>query len=167
MSKKIYFAILVLMFACIMTVGESMARFVIQSVDGNGLQAACFVVYAAPTQNEIHQSDREYNYGFEVSNFNSLEVSEVAIAYDVVVSMPEGFSDPQGLTLILERNGSKNYPSLNNDGGKLEFTFERVGNFQALTRETHYYILKFVDDGVSENTYIKGIGVHIVASQIE
>lgn len=170
MYKKVYSAVLLLMFACVMTFGISVAKFSITQSSGTyKINTACFAVYTAPTtKNRRAAIDSEYLYNFTVSNYKESVVSEVLMTYDVVVAMPEGFPVLQQLNIILDCNGEEKSSVLSEEAGKLKYTFANAGIFYPLQQQTHDCTLFFiVDEDYDRKIDIKGLRVYVVARQID
>ena len=82
---------------------------------------------------DCNTNQHSASYDFIVSNSNGGKASQVALGYDVVVTLNQAL--PDGVSLTLDgRSGN---------GSRKKYTFSNVGTFRASTRDNNTHTLKF------------------------
>lgn len=126
------------------------ARFNIEAAQAGG-QSTAFKLDAT------HLSD---SYIFTVTNG-----SETAVSYDVVVTVPDGQTMPNGVTVSL-KNGEKAVSSQVDTTGRV-YTFPNAGIFEAAIPAEQTLTLTFTAGTGASSGSVSGISVEVVATQID
>ena len=158
----LYAYLMYLMIASFLLTGVSFARYVStgSGSDGARVAAGSVVVFHDPAATTIELSrshDDEpvtENFEFSISNQNS----EVAIRYDVVVSLAEAL--PEGVSMSLD-----GIPCSGNSGK--EFVFPDAGVFSAGFSDIRYHMLSFTGDyNVIQEQSTRVITISVQSEQI-
>lgn len=126
------------------------ARFNIEAAQAGG-QSTAFKLDAT------HLSD---SYSFTVTNG-----SETAVSYDVVVTVPDGKSLPNGVTVSL-KNGDATVSGQVGTTGRV-YTFPNAGRFEAASSAEQTLTLTFTAGTGASSGSVNGISVDVVATQID
>lgn len=94
------------------------------------------IVMKKPSNYDVPVSE---SFSFTVSNQGTGSPSEVAIKYDIVVTLKESL--PDGVSMKLDEEVS---PQVSPDG--LTYTFSNAGAFEANSSAKHSHILTFTGD---------------------
>lgn len=126
------------------------ARFNIEAAQAGG-QSTAFKLDAT------HLSD---SYSFTVTNG-----SETAVSYDVVVTVPDGKSLPNGVTVSL-KNVDTDVSRKDGETGRV-YTFPNAGRFEAASPAEQTLTLTFTAGTGASSGSVSGISVDVVATQID
>lgn len=144
--------------------GVSFSRYVSRASAGDAARVASggiTVTGAAAGTNLVLSNDQQSaTYQFRVSNTTSGTQSEVAIRYDVVVTLDEAL--PDGVTVQLDRESRSS-----NNG--TQYTFSNVGTFPAGSSPAQEHTLTFScnDLAPSKYDYTTNITITVRAEQID
>lgn len=152
-----------LLVAVLAFTGASVAGYRTESSGDDSARVARFEVTAAPvngqnTEFNLNSTTKSGNYRFTVTNG-----SETAVSYDVVVTVPDGKSLPNGVTVSL-KNGDKPVSGQVGTTGRV-YTFPNAGRFEAASTDPQSLTLTFTA-GTASGT-VSGISVDVVATQID
>ena len=152
-----------LLVAVLAFTGASVAGYKTESSGDDSARVARFEVTAAPvegqsTEFKLNSTTKSGNYSFTVTNG-----SETAVSYDVVVTVPDGKSLPNGVTVSLS-NGGKTVSGQVDTTGRV-YTFSNAGIFKAASPDTQNLTLTFTAG--TANGSVSGISVDVVATQID
>lgn len=154
-----------LLVAVLAFTGASVAGYKTESSGDDSARVARFEVTAAPVKGQstafkldaTHLSD---SYRFTVTNG-----SETAVSYDVVVTVPDGKSLPNGVTVSL-KNGDATVSGQVDTTGSV-YTFPNAGIFKAASPDTQNLTLTFTASTGASSGSVSGISVDVVATQID
>lgn len=154
-----------LLVAVLAFTGASVAGYKTESSGDDSARVARFEVTAAPVEGQrtafkldaTHLSD---SYSFTVTNG-----SETAVSYDVVVTVPDGKSLPNGVTVSL-KNGDKPVSGQVGTTGRV-YTFPNAGRFEAASTDPQSLTLTFTAGTGASSGSVSGIRVDVVATQID
>lgn len=131
------------------------ARFNIEAAQAGG-QSTAFKLDAT------HLSD---SYSFTVTNGSGENVTETAVSYDVVVTVPDGKSLPDGVTVSL-KNVDTDVSRKDGETGRV-YTFPNAGKFEAASPAEQTLTLTFTAGTGASSGSVSGISVEVVATQID
>lgn len=154
-----------LLVAVLAFTGASVAGYKTESSGDDSARVARFEVTVAPVEGQstafkldaTHLSD---SYSFTVTNG-----SETAVSYDVVVTVPDGKSLPNGVTVSL-KNGDATVSGQVDTTGSV-YTFPNAGIFKAASPDTQNLTLTFTAGTGASSGSVSGISVDVVATQID
>lgn len=154
-----------LLVAVLAFTGASVAGYKTETSGDDSARVARFEVTAAPVEGQrtafkldaTHLSD---SYSFTVTNG-----SETAVSYDVVVTVPDGKSLPNGVTVSLS-NGGKTVSGQVDKTGSV-YTFSNAGTFEAASTDPQNLTLTFTAGAGASSGSVSGISVDVVATQID
>lgn len=154
-----------LLVAVLAFTGASVAGYRTENSGDDSARVARFAVTAAPVDGQrtafkldaTHLSD---SYSFTVTNG-----SETAVSYDVVVTVPDGKSLPNGVTVSL-KNGDKPVSGQVGTTGRV-YTFPNAGRFEAAIPAEQTLTLTFMAGAGASSGSVSGISVDVVATQID
>lgn len=154
-----------LLVAVLAFTGASVAGYRTESSGDDSARVARFEVTAAPvegqsTEFKLNSTTKSGNYSFTVTNG-----SETAVSYDVVVTVPDGKSLPNGVTVSL-KNGDKPVSSQVDTTGSV-YTFPNAGTFEAASPAEQTLTLTFTAGTGASSGSVSGISVDVVATQID
>lgn len=152
-----------LLVAVLAFTGASVAGYKTENSGDDSARVARFEVTAAPVEGQrtafkldaTHLSD---SYSFTVTNG-----SETAVSYDVVVTVPDGQTMPNGVTVSL-KNGDAAVSGQVNTTGRV-YTFSNAGTFEAASTDPQNLTLTFTAG--TANGSVSRISVDVVATQID
>ena len=152
-----------LLVAVLAFTGASVAGYKTESSGDDSARVARFEVTAAPvngqnTEFNLNSTTKSGNYRFTVTNG-----SETAVSYDVVVTVPDGKSLPNGVTVSLSNGGNTVSGQVDTTGRV--YTFSNAGIFKAASPDTQNLTLTFTAG--TANGSVSGISVDVVATQID
>lgn len=159
-----------LLVAVLAFTGASVAGYKTESSGDDSARVARFEVTAAPVEGQrtafkldaTHLSD---SYSFTVTNGSGENVTETAVSYDVVVTVPDGKSLPNGVTVSL-KNGDKPVSGQVGTTGRV-YTFPNAGKFEAAIPAEQTLTLTFTAGTGASSGSVSGIRVDVVATQID
>ena len=154
-----------LLVAVLAFTGASVAGYKTENSGDDSARVARFAVTAAPVEGQstafkldaTHLSD---SYSFTVTNG-----SETAVSYDVVVTVPDGKSLPNGVTVSLS-NGVTPVSGQVGTTGRV-YTFSNAGSFEAASTDPQNLTLTFTAGTGASSGSVSGISVDVVATQID
>lgn len=154
-----------LLVAVLAFTGASVAGYRTESSGDDSARVARFEVTAAPVEGQstafkldaTHLSD---SYSFTVTNG-----SETAVSYDVVVTVPNGQTMPNGVTVSL-KNGDATVSRKDGETGSV-YTFPNAGRFEAASSAEQTLTLTFTAGSGASSGSVSGISVEVVATQID
>ena len=154
-----------LLVAVLAFTGASVAGYRTESSGDDSARVARFEVTAAPvegqsTEFKLNSTTKSGNYSFTVTNG-----SETAVSYDVVVTVPDGKSLPNGVTVSL-KNGDATVSGQVDTTGR-GYTFPNAGTFEAASPDTQNLTLTFTAGTGASSGSVSGISVDVVATQID
>lgn len=154
-----------LLVAVLAFTGASVAGYKTESSGDDSARVARFEVTAAPvngqsTEFTLNSTTKSGNYRFTVTNG-----SETAVSYDVVVTVPDGKSLPNGVTVSL-KNGDKPVSGQVGTTGRV-YTFPNAGRFEAASTDPQSLTLTFTAGTGASSGSVSGISVDVVATQID
>ena len=154
-----------LLVAVLAFTGASVAGYKTESSGDDSARVARFEVTAAPvngqsTEFKLNSTTKSGNYSFTVTNG-----SETAVSYDVVVTVPDGKSLPNGVTVSLS-NGGTDVSRKDGESGRV-YTFPNAGIFKAASPDTQNLTLTFTAGTGASSGSVSGISVEVVATQID
>ena len=133
--------------------GQVAAGVVIVSHDPD----ATSIVMKRPSNDGI----KSESFSFTVSNQGTGSPSEVAIKYDIVVTLKESL--PDGVSMKLDEEVS---PQVSPDG--LTYTFSNAGTFEANNADKHSHMLTFSGDfGTISKNSVTDLTLSVQAEQID
>ena len=154
-----------LLVAVLAFTGASVAGYKTEISGNDSARVARFEVTAAPvngqsTEFTLNSTTKSGNYRFTVTNG-----SETAVSYDVVVTVPDGKSLPNGVTISL-KNGDKPVSGQVGTTGRV-YTFPNAGRFEAASTDPQNLTLTFAAGTGASSGSVSGISVDVVATQID
>ena len=154
-----------LLVAVLAFTGASVAGYRTENSGDDSARVARFEVTAAPvegqsTEFKLNSTTKSGNYSFTVTNG-----SETAVSYDVVVTVPDGKSLPNGVTVSL-KNGDATVSGQVDTTGRV-YTFPNAGTFEAASPDTQNLTLTFTAGTGASSGSVSGISVDVVATQID
>lgn len=154
-----------LLVAVLAFTGASVAGYKTENSGDDSARVARFEVTAAPvngqsTEFTLNSTTKSGNYRFTVTNG-----SETAVSYDVVVTVPDGKSLPNGVTVSL-KNGDKPVSGQVGTTGRV-YTFPNAGKFEAAIPAEQTLTLTFTAGTGASSGSVSGISVDVVATQID
>ena len=154
-----------LLVAVLAFTGASVAGYKTESTGEDSARVARFEVTAAPVEGQrtafkLDSTTKSGNYSFTVTNG-----SETAVSYDVVVTVPDGKSLPNGVTVSL-KNGDATVSGQVDTTGSV-YTFPNAGIFKAASPDTQNLTLTFTAGTGASSGSVSGISVEVVATQID
>lgn len=155
-----------LLVAVLAFTGASVAGYKTENSGNDSARVARFEVTAAPVEGQrtafkldaTHLSD---SYSFTVTNG-----SETAVSYDVVVTVPDGKSLPNGVTVSL-KNVDTDVSRKDGETGNTVYTFPNAGKFEAASQAEQTLTLTFAAGTGASSGSVSGISVDVVATQID
>lgn len=152
-----------LLVAVLAFTGASVAGYKTENSGDDSARVARFAVTAAPaggqrTEFTLDSTTKSGSYSFTVTNG-----SETAVSYDVVVTVPDGQTMPNGVTVSLS-NGVTPVSGQVNTTGRV-YTFSNAGRFEAASTAPQNLTLTFTAG--TANGSVSGISVDVVATQID
>lgn len=156
-----------LLVAVLAFTGASVAGYKTESSGDDSARVARFEVTAAPAGGQstaftLNSTTKSGNYSFTVTNN-----SETAVSYDVVVTVPDGKTMPNGVTVSLKNAAGNDVSRKDGETGSTEYTFPNAGRFEAASPAEQTLTLTFTaGDGASSGS-VNGISVDVVATQID
>ena len=148
--------------------GASVAGYRTENAGENSARAAQFNIAAVgqdTTEFKLSASHLSDSYSFTVTNGSGGNVTETAVSYDVIVTVPEGQSLPNGVTISLT-NGETTVSGQADTTGRV-YTFPGAGVFKAASPETQNLTLTFTAVSGASSGSVSGISVDVVAAQID
>ena len=154
-----------LLVAVLAFTGASVAGYKTENSGDDSARVARFEVTAAPVEGQrtafkLDSTTKSGNYSFTVTNG-----SETAVSYDVVVTVPDGKSLPNGVTVSL-KNGDATVSGQVDTTGSV-YTFPNAGIFKAASPDTQNLTLTFTAGTGASSGSVSGISVEVVATQID
>ena len=154
-----------LLVAVLAFTGASVAGYKTESSGDDSARVARFEVTAAPVEGQntefnLNSTTKSGNYRFTVTNG-----SETAVSYDVVVTVPDGKSLPNGVTVSL-KNGETAVKRADGETGRV-YTFPNAGRFEAASTDPQNLTLTFTAGTGASSGSVRGISVDVVATQID
>lgn len=154
-----------LLVAVLAFTGASVAGYKTENSGDDSARVARFEVTAAPverqsTEFKLDATRLSDSYSFTVTNG-----SETAVSYDVVVTVPDGKSLPNGVTVSL-KNGDATVSGQVDTTGSV-YTFPNAGIFKAASPDTQNLTLTFTAGTGASSGSVSGISVEVVATQID
>lgn len=154
-----------LLVAVLAFTGASVAGYKTESSGDDSARVARFEVTAAPvegqsTEFKLNSTTKSGNYSFTVTNG-----SETAVSYDVVVTVPDGKSLPNGVTVSL-KNVDTDVSRKDGETGSV-YTFPNAGTFEAASPAEQTLTLTFTAGTGASSGSVNGISVDVVATQID
>lgn len=154
-----------LLVAVLAFTGASVAGYRTENSGDDSARVARFEVTAAPVEGQrtafkldaTHLSD---SYSFTVTNG-----SETAVSYDVVVTVPDEQTMPNGVTVSL-KNGDATVSGQVDTTGRV-YTFPNAGTFEAASPAEQTLTLTFTAGTGASSGSVSGISVEVVATQID
>lgn len=154
-----------LLVAVLAFTGASVAGYKTENSGDDSARVARFEVTAAPvngqsTEFTLNSTTKSDNYRFTVTNG-----SETAVCYDVVVTVPDGQTMPNGVTVSLS-NGIADVSGQVDTTGRV-YTFPNAGRFEAAIPAEQTLTLTFMAGAGASSGSVSGISVDVVATQID
>lgn len=154
-----------LLVAVLAFTGASVAGYRTENSGDDSARVARFEVTAAPVEGQrtafnldaTHLSD---SYSFTVTNG-----SETAVSYDVVVTVPDEQTMPNGVTVSLSKGGT-DVSRKDGETGRV-YTFPNTGRFEAAIPAEQTLTLTFTAGSGASSGSVSGISVDVVATQID
>ena len=155
-----------LLVAVLAFTGASVAGYKTESSGDDSARVARFEVTAAPvngqsTEFTLNSTTKSGNYRFTVTNG-----SETAVSYDVVVTVPDGKSLPNGVTVSLKNGDTTTVSRKDGETGSV-YTFPNAGRFEAASTDPQNLTLTFAAGTGASSGSVSGISVDVVATQID
>lgn len=154
-----------LLVAVLAFTGASVAGYKTETSGDDSARVARFEVTAAPvegqsTEFKLNSTTKSGSYSFTVTNG-----SETAVSYDVVVTVPDGKSLPNGVTVSL-KNVDTDVSRKDGETGRV-YTFPNAGRFEAASPAEQTLTLTFTAGTGASSGSVSGISVDVVATQID
>lgn len=154
-----------LLVAVLAFTGASVAGYKTENSGDDSARVARFEVTAAPvegqsTEFKLNSTTKSGSYSFTVTNG-----SETAVSYDVVVTVPDGKSLPNGVTVSLKKGDATVSGQVGTTGRV--YTFHNAGKFEAASPDTQTLTLTFTAGTGASSGSVSGISVEVVATQID
>ena len=152
-----------LLVAVLAFTGASVAGYKTENSGGDSARVARFNIEAVgqdTTAFTLNSTTKRVSYSFTVTNG-----SETAVSYDVVVTVPDGKSLPNGVTVSL-KNGDATVSGQVDTTGRV-YTFPNAGTFEAASTDPQNLTLTFTAGTGASSGSVNGISVDVVATQID
>ena len=154
-----------LLVAVLAFTGASVAGYKTENSGDDSARVARFEVTAAPVEGQntefnLNSTTKSDSYRFTVTSG-----SETAVSYDVVVTVPDGKSLPNGVTVSL-KNGETAVKRADGETGRV-YTFPNAGKFEAASQAEQTLTLTFAAGSGASSGSVSGISVDVVATQID
>ena len=160
-----------LLVAVLAFTGASVAGYKTESSGENSAHVAQFNIEAAQAAEQtttaftLTAENRTASYSFTVTNGSGDNVTETAVSYDVVVTVPDGM--PNGVDVSLKNAAGSDVSRKTGETGNTMYTFPNAGIFKAASPAEQTLTLTFTaGDGASSGS-VSGISVDVVATQID
>lgn len=159
-----------LLVAVLAFTGASVAGYKTESSGDDSARVARFNIEAAQADSQgtafkLDATHLSGSYSFTVTNGSGENVTETAVSYDVVVTVPDGQTMPNGVTVSL-KNGDKPVSSQVDTTGSV-YTFPNAGTFEAASPAEQTLTLTFTAGTGASSGSVSGISVDVVATQID
>ena len=154
-----------LLVAVLAFTGASVAGYKTENSGDDSARVARFNIEAAQadsqgTEFNLNSTTKSGSYSFTVTNG-----SETAVSYDVVVTVPDGQTMPNGVTVSL-KNVDTDVSRKDGETGRV-YTFPNAGTFEAASPDTQNLTLTFTAGTGASSGSVSGISVEVVATQID
>ena len=152
-----------LLVAVLAFTGASVAGYKTENSGDDSARVARFNIEAVgqdTTAFTLNSTTKSVSYSFTVTNG-----SETAVSYDVVVTVPDGQTMPNGVTVSLS-NGVTPVSGQVNTTGRV-YTFSNAGRFEAASTAPQNLTLTFTAGTGASSGSVRGISVDVVATQID
>ena len=152
-----------LLVAVLAFTGASVAGYKTENSGDDSARVARFNIEAVgqdTTAFTLNSTTKSVSYSFTVTNG-----SETAVSYDVVVTVPDGQTMPNGVTVSLS-NGVTPVSGQVNTTGRV-YTFSNAGRFEAASTAPQNLTLTFTAGTGASSGSVRGVSVDVVATQID
>lgn len=155
-----------LLVAVLAFTGASVAGYRTENSGDDSARVARFEVTAAPAEGQstafkLNSTTKSGSYSFTVTNG-----SETAVSYDVVVTVPDGQTMPNGVTVSLT-NAAGDVSRETGETGNTVYTFPNAGIFEAAIPAKQTLTLTFTAGTGASSGSVSNISVDVVATQID
>ena len=155
-----------LLVAVLAFTGASVAGYRTENSGDDSARVARFEVTAAPdagqsTAFKLDSTTKSGSYSFTVTNG-----SETAVSYDVVVTVPDEQTMPNGVTVSLKNGDTTTVSRKDGETGRV-YTFPNAGRFEAAIPAEQTLTLTFAAGTGASSGSVSGISVDVVATQID
>ena len=154
-----------LLVAVLAFTGASVAGYKTESSGDDSARVARFEVTAAPVNGQSTEFKLDATHLSDSYSFTVTNGSETAVSYDVVVTVPDGKSLPNGVTVSLS-NGGTDVSRKDGETGRV-YTFPNAGKFEAASQAEQTLTLTFAAGTGASSGSVSGISVDVVATQID
>lgn len=154
-----------LLVAVLAFTGASVAGYKTENSGDDSARVARFEVTAAPVNGQSTEFKLDATHLSDSYSFTVTNGSETAVSYDVVVTVPDEQTMPNGVTVSL-KNVDTDVSRKDGETGRV-YTFPNAGTFEAAIPAKQTLTLTFTaGDGASSGS-VSGISVDVVATQID
>lgn len=159
-----------LLVAVLAFTGASVAGYRTENETANSAHVARFNIEAAQPAEQtttaftLTAENRTGSYSFTVTNGSGENVTETAVSYDVVVTVPDGM--PSGVDVSL-KNGTNDISRKTGETDNTKYTFPNAGIFKAANPAEQNLTLTFTAGDGAASGSVSGISVDVVATQID
>lgn len=157
-----------LLVAVLAFTGASVAGYKTENSGENSAHVARFNIEAVGQDTTAFKLDATHlsdSYSFTVTNGSGDNVTETAVSYDVVVTVPDNQTMPSGVTVSLS-NGETAVSGQVDTTGRV-YTFPNAGIFEAASENAQNLTLTFTAGTGASSGSVSGISVDVVATQID
>ena len=160
-----------LLVAVLAFTGASVAGYKTENSGDDSARVARFNIEAAQADSQstvfkLNSTTKSGSYSFTVTNGSGENVTETAVSYDVVVTVPDGKSLPNGVTVSLKNGDTTTVSRKDGETGSV-YTFPNAGIFKAASPDTQNLTLTFTAGTGASSGSVSGISVEVVATQID
>lgn len=161
-----------LLIATLLITGVSFSKYATTGGTDDGARVAVVVMDggsdATSTDLSLGDGVLSASYAFYVTNNASERVSEVPLSYTVFVTLPDGATLPDGVTVTLTYESGTADSPVSSEGGV--YTFAGGADFEANVSAQHDYTLTFTvtdESLLTEDSSFTGVQISVKAEQID
>lgn len=155
-----------LLVAVLAFTGASVAGYKTENSGDDSARVARFEVTAAPVEGQNTEFNLNSTTMSDSYRFTVTSGSETAVSYDVVVTVPDGQTMPNGVTVSLKNGDTTTVSRKDGETGRV-YTFPNAGIFKAASPDTQNLTLTFTAGTGASSGSVSGISVDVVATQID
>ena len=160
-----------LLVAVLAFTGASVAGYKTENSGDDSARVARFNIEASQAAKQtttaftLTAENNTASYSFTVANGSDANVTETAVSYDVVVTVPNDQTMPSGVTVSLSNDGTAVNGQKDPTGSV--YTFPNAGRFEAASTAPQNLTLTFTAGAGASSGSVSGVSVDVVATQID
>ena len=166
-SLPLHIYLIYLLVCTVLLTGVTFSHYITTTNGGDNANVAGGIIVVTSNSNTELIMEQPFDssivtqdFSFEVFNYSSNAISEVAIQYDVIVTLNEKL--PDGVSLTMDGN---DYSASDNNN---KYTFSNAGTFEAGVQDSNTHTLSFTGDySIINEQAERNITISIYAEQID